>query len=297
MESTIRDGSMLSDALVKFPALFSALYVNMVRAGESAGLLDTMLFRLAEAREKEEEIRRKVQAAMAYPTLVLIVGFGTIFVLLAFFLPKVVDLFDGFDDLPLPTRMLIGGSEFCSGNWHWVVILAGLAAAIFNRLAAIERGKTFVDGIKLRIPFMNKFVLYSDIARFGRTLSLLVDAGIPIDRALALSAQTLHNSVLREEIERVRDETVTQGAPLSTGLKKTRHFPQMVANMCAVGEEAGQLDESLTEVASYYEAEVDQRSRLVTSLLEPILILVVGGMVGFIVAAMLLPIFRLSVAM
>ena len=297
LESTIRDGSMLSEAMAGYPSVFPELYVNMVRAGESAGLLDTMLFRLAEAREKEDETRRKVQAAMAYPTLVLVVGAVTVLVLLAFFLPKIIGLIEDFEDLPLPTRILIASSDFCAANWYWFVILAGLVAAVFNRLAALERGRMFVDGLKLHLPFMRRFVLESEIARFGRTLSLLIGAGIAIDKALSLSAQTLHNSVLRDEVEHARDATVNQGEPLSSGLRQAPHFPAMVANMCAVGEEAGKLDESLSEIAAYYESEVDQRSRIVTSLLEPILILVVGGVVGFIVAAMLLPIFRLSMGM
>ena len=297
LEATIRDGSMLSEAMSGYPSVFPELYINMVRAGESAGLLDTMLLRLAEAREREEEMRRKVQAAMAYPTLVLVIGVATVFVLLAFFLPKIIDLFDGYEDLPLPTRVLIAGSEFCSTHWYWIVIAAGLVAAVFSRLAAMERGRMFVDRIKLHLPLMKGFVLESEIARFGRTLALLIGAGISIDKALSLSAETLHNSVLRDEVERARDGTVNQGSPLSEGLRQAQHFPAMVANMCAVGEEAGKLDESLSEIASFYEGEVNQRSRIVTSLLEPILILVVGGVVGFIVAAMLLPIFKLSMGM
>jgi type II secretory pathway component PulF len=151
-----------------------------------------------------------------------------------------------------------------------------------------------VDRLKLHLPLLSRFIKESDIARFARTLALLIDAGLPIDRALSLSGNTLRNSVLRDQVEAVRTDAVKQGMTLSAGLRKTKDFPAFVANMAAVGEEAGRLDESLGEVAAFYEKEVDQQTRLVTSLLEPLLILAVGMIVGFIVAAMLLPIFELG---
>jgi type II secretory pathway component PulF len=294
LENTIRDGSMLSDALARFPALFPDLYVNMIRAGESGGILDTSLFRLADAREKEEETRRKVQAAMAYPLLIVSVGVATVFVLLTFFLPRVIELFRDYRALPLPTRMLISTSDFFSDYWYWIVLAVVLVVAVFRRLVALDTGRTFVDALLLRLPLVGKFTRQSDIARFARTLALLVDCGIPIDRGLALSADTLRNAVLRAEIEDVHRNTVQRGLSLSAGLKKTAHFPDFVSNMTAVGEEAGNLDESLVEIAVFYEKEVDQQSRLMTSLLEPILILLVGVVVGFIVTAMLLPIFEMG---
>lgn len=296
IQASIRDGNMLSDALSRYPAQFSELYVNMVLAGESAGVLDTCLSRLADAREREEDVRRRVQAAMAYPLLILSVGVGTIFMLLAFFLPRVMELFKDYPRLPLPTRMLISTSTFCSENWYWIVIILVLIWAIFKRLTALDKGKTLVDTLVLSLPMIGKFVCQADIGRFARTLALLIDAGVPVDKALLLSANTLKNSILRAEIETVRQDTVQRGFALSTGLKRTRHFPEFVSNMCAVGEEVGQLDESLSEVASFYEKEVEQSNRLLTSLVEPILILIVGLIVGLIVAAMLLPIFEMGTA-
>jgi type II secretory pathway component PulF len=294
IQSTVRDGGMLSDALVKFPALFSELYVNMVRAGESAGVLETILQRLSDAREQEEDTRRKVQGALAYPVLVLSVGLMTVFVLLAFFLPRVASLFQEYRQLPLPTRALIATSRFFEVYWPWMASLAVLAVAVFHRLAAMEKGRAVVDRLRLAIPLLGQFVRLADISRFARTLSLLLGAGIPIDKALALGTATMRNAVFREELETVRRETVEQGQPLSAGLKRAAHIPTFVANMVAVGEESGHLEESLAEVAAFYEKEFEQLSRLATSLLEPSLILVVGGIVGFIVSAMLLPIFRIG---
>ncbi|MDA0577310.1 MAG: type II secretion system F family protein [Verrucomicrobia bacterium] len=294
MEATIRDGSMLSAAMQRYPSVFPALYLDMVRAGESGGMLDVSLARLADAREKEEDARRKVQAAMAYPLLVLLVGAGTVFVLLSFFLPKIVVLFKDFAHLPLPTRILIETSDFFHAYWYWLVLVMLLGAAIFKRLSAGERGRAFLDALILRVPLVRDFVVQADIARFARTLALLVNAGIVIDKSLQLSGNTLSNTILRAELDAARISTVQKGAPLSEGIKRAAHFPPFVANMTAVGEEAGRLDEALLEVAAFYEKEVEQQARLITSLIEPLLILVVGAMVGFIVAAMLLPIFELG---
>jgi type II secretory pathway component PulF len=294
IEADVREGGMLSDAFARDPALFSELTVSMVRSGESAGLLDVILERLADAREAEEEVRRKVQAAMAYPLLVLAVGAATIFTLFAFFLPRVVQLFRDVRDLPLPTRLLIGTSDVFARYWAPMLIAMLSLVVVYRRLIATDAGRAVVHGLTLRIPLLGRFVRESEIARFARTLGLLIRAGIPIDRALDLGAQTLTNSVMRAEIEAVRRNTVQQGARLSEGLKRSAQFPPFVANMAAVGEEAGRLDDSLAEIATFYEREVEQQSRLATSLIEPILILGVGLIVGFIVASMLLPIFQLS---
>ncbi len=294
MEATVRDGSMLSVAMSRYPALFSALYVDMVRAGESGGILDESLTRLADAREKEEDFRRKVHSAMAYPCLVLAVGVLTIFILLSFFLPKVVALFDTYESLPLPTQILIAVSDFFDQYWYWVVLIFLLLAAVFKRLTTLERGRLLIDGMILKIPLVNRFVQQAEIARFSRTLALLLEAGLPIDKSLDLSGKTLQNSVMRNEISDVARRTVQRGESLTVGLKATEHFPAFVSNMTAVGEEVGTLETSLNEIATFYEKEVDQQSRLITSLIEPLLILGVGGVVGFIVAAMLLPIFELG---
>jgi type II secretory pathway component PulF len=294
IESRIRRGDMLSDALLQHPRIFPELYVNMIRSGEWGGVLDTILVRLADTREKDEEFRRKVQAALAYPALVIAVGTITVFVLLAFFMPRVVELFEGYRNLPLPTRILIATSNFFSAAWHWILIAALLAAAVYRRLATHEGGRKLVDRFKLRLPLLKDLIQKAEIARFSRTLGLLLESGVSVERGLDLAARTLKNSVLRGEVENVREETVRQGMPMSTGLKRAPHFPPFVAHMVAVGEESGRLENALAEVADFYEKEVEQTSRLATSLLEPVLILVVGGVVGLIVIAMLLPIFEIG---
>ncbi len=294
IERTIRDGHMLSDALSRHPRLFPPLYVSMVRSGESGGVMDVILARLTEAREREDDMRRRVQAALAYPLLILVTGVATVLALLTFFLPRVVALFRDYDRLPLPTRILIALSDFFAAWWYWLVIAALLAAAVLFRLASVPAGRQWLDSLKLRIPLMRRMLLYSDLSRYSRTLALLVDAGISIDRALALASSTVRNRVLRLQLEGARDSTIRQGRALSEGLRRAPDVPPFLVNLVAVGEEGGRLPEALTDVAVFYEKELDQQGRLVTSLLEPILILTVGALVGFIVAAMLLPIFELG---
>jgi len=174
LESSVRDGKMLSDALSRHSNVFPELYVNMIRAGESAGVLDTILLRLAEAREKEEEIRKKVQSAMAYPMLVLVVGLLTIFVMVTFFLPKITDLFRNFSEVPLPTQILITVSDFCSDYWRIAIVAIVLLVAVVRRLTTGGNGRAVMDAFKLRLPVVGAFLKHADIARFARTFSLLV---------------------------------------------------------------------------------------------------------------------------
>lgn len=294
IELRIRRGDMLSDAIAQHPRLFPELFVNMVRSGEWGGLLDTMLTRLADAREQEDELRRKLQAALAYPILVVCVGGATVFILLTFFMPKVIELFEGYRDLPLPTRVLIGVSTFFSRFWYWLLLLGALLGAVVHRLAGNVQGRLALDRLKLRVPLLRTLIQQTEIARFARTMSLLLGSGVSVDRGMDLSARTIKNSVLRAELDAVRQQTVQQGLPMSSGLRRAPHVPAFVSNLAAVGEESGHLEDALNEVALFYEKEVELSSRMATSLLEPILILVVGGMVGMIVVAMLLPIFEIG---
>lgn len=294
IHGTIQDGSMLSEALPNYPRLFSPLYVNMVRAGETGGVLDTILTRLADAGEQEEDTRRKVQAALAYPSLVAGVGGATIFVLLAFFMPRIMQLFDGYSDLPLPTRILIGVSDFSAANWYWIVLAIVSIVVLVRRLLLLDQGRTMADGLKLRLPLLGRFLREVEIIRFSRTFALLVESGIAIDRVLTLATSTLHNAVMREQIEEAGKQVVHHGQPLSDGIRSATEFPAFVANMVSVGEQGGHLESSLNEVALFYEKSVERQSRLATSMLEPIMLLIVGGIVGFIVFAMLLPIFEIG---
>ncbi len=294
LAAAIRDGKSFSEACAGFPSLFPPLFVSMARAGESAGALDHVLARLADEREKDEDTRRTVRTALAYPTLILLVGVATVFVLLVFFLPRITSLFDGFHSLPLPTRLLIAITDFASAYWAWALAPVALAGAILARLAALEKGRLFLDRLRLRIPGIRRFILEADLTRCARTLAMLLEAGIPVGQALLLAGETLTNTALREELDRVRVGITQQGRTLADGLGSTRFFPALAVSMTGVGEESGRLEETLRELADYYEKEIAVRGKRVAALLEPALILAVGGIVGFIVAAMLLPIFEIG---
>jgi type II secretory pathway component PulF len=297
IENQVRDGKMLSESLAAHSRYFPELYISMVRSGETGGVLDELLLTMADAREQEEEFRRKVQSALAYPGLMLTVGIVTVFVMISFLLPRIIPLIEGGADpqaLPGPTQAVIQISHFFSHHWYWVAGSFVFLGAMLYRLNQTSSGRRMLDGLKLKCPYIRRFIAESDTARFARTLSLLTRSAVPIDRALHLSGSTLHNTVLRDEIEAVRLGTVQQGRSIAAGLEKAVHFPRFVTNTVAVGEESGNLDGALTEIAVFYEREVDHRVRVLTALLEPLLILGIGAIVGFIVYAMMLPIFEIG---
>ncbi|MEI8121451.1 MAG: type II secretion system F family protein [bacterium] len=297
LSGSIRDGRSLSESLARTPALFPELYVNMVRSGESAGMLDEILMRLAEARENDDELKSRVASAIAYPAFVLGVGALSVFVILTFFLPRIVHLFDGMSQtLPIPTRVVLAVSGVFSNYWLALVVVLAIAVFLARRTLKTEAGRMALDSALLRLPVLGDFARDTDVVRFSRTLSLLIKAGISVDRALALSGNTLMNRKLRAAILAAAEETVRQGATIADGFTKRPEIPEFVTNMVAVGEESGRLDEALLEVAAFYQRELDRDLRLVTTLLEPVLILLVGVVVGFIIFAMLLPIFQIGQA-
>lgn len=297
ISGAVRDGRTFSESLGRYPALFSDLYINMVRSGESAGMLDEVLMRLAETRESDDELRSRLISAIAYPALVLSVGVVSIFIILTFFLPRIMHLFKGTAIvLPWPTRVVMAVSSLFENYWGVLVVLGGIITLLLGRYFKTQAGRMALDGALLRMPVMGSFMRDTDIVRFARTLALLVKAGISVDRALMLAGNTLVNGRLRAAVLAAADETVHQGATVAAGFKRRSEIPEFVANMVAVGEESGRLDETLGEIAAFYQRELDRDLRQVTTLLEPLLILSVGVVVGFIIFAMLLPIFQIGQA-
>lgn len=295
LELKIKQGELLSAAMSKYPGLFNNLTVNMIKAGEKSGSLDEVLYKLAEYREKEQEMKRKIQSALAYPMVVVAAGIGTIFLMFTYFLPKLLKLFENMkQELPLPTKLLIATSKFMSSYWYVFVIGAVFLIAIIGRNKPGSRKKFVLDMFCLRIPFINKFIRTSEIARFARSLGLLLKNGIPVYESLELAANTLDNQALRERLIAASAVIVNQGCTISESFKRSGVFPEFAINMIAVGEEGGRLEESLVEIAVSYEKEVDQTIKVMTSMIEPLLILLVGGFVGFIVFAMLLPILNMG---
>jgi len=295
LKNQVKDGKTLSEAMRHYPKQFNNLFLSMVQSGERGGVLDEVLYKVAEHREKEQQMRRKIQSAMAYPLVMLVVGVGTVFIMLTFFMPKFVGIFERMQrELPLPTKILINVSNFMSEYWIWFIVLFGFVLIIFGRVKPGGKKKFFFDMIKLHTPVVKQFIRDAEIAKFCRTLGMLLKNGLPVYESLALATRTLDNDVLRKQLEVTSKDIINQGATLSASLKKVKIFPNFAINMIAVGEEGGRLEESLDGVAEAYEKEVEQAISVMTSLIEPILILAIGGIVGCIVFAMLLPIFDIG---
>lgn len=294
LASQIRDGRSLSDALAIYPRVFSPLYVSMVRSGEVGGMLGEVLARLADFAEKEEELHVKMRSALAYPILILLVGMGTIAVLLMFVVPKLVLLFQEVGQiLPLPTRVLIGLSQWFVSYWWLVVSIAGLGVFLVRRGGLSQGARLAIDRIKLRLPVCGSLIKKVEIARFARSLATLLSHGVPILQGMQVVVQATGNELLRGELQQI-GEQLKGGDSLSQGMRRGRIFPALVTHMVAVGEEAGSLDRSLFKIADTYEREADRAMKLMTSLVEPVMILIMGSLVGFIVIAMLLPIFEID---
>ncbi len=295
LKNQVKDGKTLSEAMRHYPKLFNNLFLSMVQSGEQGGVLEEVLYKIAEHRDKEQQMRRKIQSALAYPMVMLFVGVGTVFIMLTFFMPKFVGIFERMHrELPLPTKILISLSNFMSAYWIWFIVAFGFVIIIFGRVQPGGKKKFFFDLVKLHTPLIKQFVRDAEIAKFCRTLGMLLKNGLSVYDSLALSTRTLDNAVLRRQLEKCSKDIVNQGATLSASLKKVKIFPNFAINMIAVGEEGGRLEESLKGVAEVYEKEVEQSIGIMTSLIEPLLILVIGGIVGCIVFAMLLPIFDIG---
>ncbi|TSA56660.1 type II secretion system F family protein [bacterium] len=294
LRDEVRDGRQLSGALGKYPKYFSRIYVNMVASGERGGLLENILLRLVDFADKEEEIKSKIRAALAYPLLMLAMGIITVFVMITFVMPKLVNLFSNMKQtLPLATRILISISNFAGSYWYWVILLIALILFAFKKLRLIEKKIIPLEKIKLRLPLLGRYLLMREIARFCRTLGMLISNGIPIRDAISATVPTLGSKALEEDLK-ILSKDVTSGVSVAKSLSKIPFFPGFVISLIGVGEETGRLDEAFLEVAATYERQLDEQIKVMSSLIEPVLILSIGLVVGFIVVSMLLPIFQIS---
>ncbi len=286
-------GFSLTDALAKHPRVFSPLYVNMIRAAEAAGILDEILDRLATYLEKEMELNGKIKSAMVYPSIVLIFALGMTTILVFFILPKFKQIFDDIGvDLPWSTRTLLDASGYALKYFYVPpLFIIGLTVAykLYQRTPA---GRYQLDNLKLKMPVVGDLVRKLAIARFARTFGTLVKSGIPTPAALDIVAATAGNAVVEGAVLDAK-ENVLQGERLSTPLMTSGVFPDMVTQMIAVGEETGQLDSMLSKVSDFYEEEVDQVVKGLTSIIEPLLIVGLGLLVGFVAVSVITPIYNL----
>jgi len=289
----VEAGATLSDALGKHRPIFDDLFRNMVAAGEAGGVLDEILMRLATYVEKADALKRKVQSAMVYPAVVLSVAMGATAFMLIFIIPTFAKMFTDFGgELPLPTKIVLGLSNILQ-HWWWVGLVAmGAGAYLFKRYYSTEAGRRNVDAMVLKIPVLGDVMLKGAVARFTRTLGTLIASGVPILSGLEITARTAGNKVISEAIMTAR-ASIREGETVSAPLKAAGVFPPMVVQMISVGEQTGALDEMLTKIAVFYEAEVDTAVDTLTSIIEPCMIVVMGGIVGGMVVAMYLPMFKL----
>lgn len=290
----VEGGSTLAEALEKHPKIFSDLYVNMIAAGETGGILDVILQRLAAFLEKADALQRKVKGAMTYPTIVLTVAGGACIFMLMFVIPVFAKMFKDFGgELPAPTRIVMGLSNFLRAYW-WALFAGGGAAFFgFKQFRATPRGKYTIDKISLRLPILGNVLRKSAVARFTRTLGTLIGSGVPILQGLEITSRTAGNSVIQEAIEKT-SEAISQGETISGPLKESGVFPPMVTQMIGIGEQTGALDEMLSKIADFYDDEVDAAVEALTAAIEPLMIVLMGGMVGSMLVAMYLPMFKMS---
>lgn len=295
IRSDVEAGLGLAEAMSKYPMHFDALYTNLVAAGEQAGILEDLLDKIATYKEKTEEIKAKVKKAMFYPIAVVAVAVLVTFILLLFVVPQFEALFADFGaELPGLTRMVIGMSVWLQGYW-WMVLLV-LGGGIYAFVQGKKRSRAFarmLDVVVLKIPIIGPILEKSAIARYARTMSTMFAAGTPLVESMESVAGATGNAVYYEATMKMRDEIAT-GTSLNVAMKGTRLFPNMVNQMVEIGEEAGSLDQMLGKVADFYEAEVDAMVDALSSLLEPIILVFLGGTVGTLVIAMYLPIFKLG---
>ncbi len=289
----VAGGASLTDALAKHPRVFSPLYINMARSAEAGGILDQVLNRLAGFLEKEQEMRGKVKSAMTYPAVVFIFSILMLMGLVFFVLPKFKVIFETMQlKLPLATRVMLGISD--AGRQYWFIFLA-LAVGLFvayKIYGRTERGAMLIDRVKLTLPVFGDLVMKTCISRFARTFGTLISSGVPVLRALEIVSETAGNRVLADTINRAR-ASIKEGEKISAPLYSSRVFPIMVTQMIAVGEETGRLDQMLLKVSDFYDTEVDATLKSLTSLIEPVMIVGLGCIVGLIAVSVISPIYEL----
>lgn len=291
----VETGTSLSAAFRKHPLYFDALYCNLVEAGEAGGILETLLDRLAIYQEKTMAIKNKIKSALIYPVAVLVVAFIVLSVIMIFVIPAFKEVFSSFGaDLPTPTLIVIAMSEFFVSYW-WAIfgVLLGGGYFFFQSWKRSEKMQKTMDRLLLRLPVFGELVNKSAIARWTRTLSTMFAAGVPLVEALDSVGGASGNAVFAEATEKIQRD-VSTGAALTTSMQTTGVFPNMVLQMCAIGEESGALDQMLGKAAEFYEDEVDEAVKGLSSLMEPFIIVILGTLIGGIVVSMYLPIFKLG---
>lgn len=293
LKQEVTEGRSLSDAMARQPRVFSDLYINMVRAGEQSGSLVEVLRRMANHFQQFAEVQAKFTSALIYPALVVCMGIFLIAFFMIVMMPQFTKIFEGFNiPLPLPTRILIGCSQLVLGYWWLLGFVIIVAIILFIRFKASEAGGRKLDEWKMKAPVIGKVINLNLFGQFARTLGTLLQNGVPVLTALKITEQVLPNRLIREAVAKTR-EAVTDGKTLAQPLAQSKLFPQLMVDLVRIGEETGDVPGALNNLADTYEGELAIALRLMTQLLEPVLILVMGGIVAFLLLSIFLPLFRL----
>jgi type II secretory pathway component PulF len=294
LSEKIEKGSTFSAALAEYPESFSSFYLSMIKIGESSGNLDETLLRLADFKEKEDELVSQVKAALTYPAFLFAVGLITLFVLLTFFVPRLVGIYADFGQaLPLLTQITIAVSVVMSKFW-WLIILAVAGLTVFSRYYwKNEKNRLAIDTVALGIPVLKNVIQQIEISRFAYALAMLLKSGVPVLESIGVVTLSVDNRLFRQKIAGFK-EKISKGQSLSNCFRAEKIFPPVLSNMAAVGEEGGELTEMLFRIAANFEAEVNRTVKTMVSLIEPMLIIFIGGIVVLLVFAVLLPIFQLD---
>lgn len=296
IKAKIEGGSRFADALREYPKCFDELYVNLVVAGEEGGMLDTVLNRLAIYMEKIEKLKKKIKSAMIYPISIIVVAIGVVMVLLIFVIPVFEGMFkDMGAELPLPTQVVINFSKFVKSYIIYMIVALGIGVFLFRRYYKTENGRRTVDRLVLKVPVFGVLALKSSVARVTRTLSTLLSSGVAILESLVIVARVAKNKIVEDALIVARTK-ISEGKSMSEPLQESGIFPPMVVQMVQVGESTGALDNMLNKIADFYEEDVDNLVTNLTSLMEPLIMMFLGVILGGLIIAMYLPIFKLGQA-
>ncbi len=294
VKEDVESGASLTEALGKHPAVFDELFVNLIAAGEAGGILDVILGRLSAYMEKAMKLKSEVKGAMTYPASVLVISIGVVALLLIKVIPVFKKMFEGMGgELPAPTQFLVNASEFAQSYW-WIVVGIVVAVVVaFGRFYKTEKGRWTVDSTVLKAPVFGPLLKKVAVAKFSRTLSTMMNSGVPIMEGLNIVSKTAGNVVVQSALMKTR-QSISEGRTIAEPLTETGLFPPMVVQMIAVGEATGALDTMLSKIADFYDDEVDAAVGAMTALLEPIMMVFLGGVVGGMIIAMYLPIFKMA---
>ena len=290
----IEDGRLLSEAMSKYPDVFSSVYISMIMAGESGGFLKEMLERIVTLETKNQEFLATIKAALYYPVFLSVFALSVVLFIIVYVFPKFGSMFEEiYDSLPVTTKVLMASSNFFISYWHFIIILTGILWYALFKFISGDKGRMYVDTIKLRIPLIKDFFIKVYVSRLMRTLGALVNGNVPLLDSLTISSGVVGNKVFAKLIDNIY-ESVEGGKTISQPVSESPYFPEIVKQMISTGEDTGTLDKVMPRLADYYDKDIERTLKKITTVIEPVLLVVMGGVIGVIVISLILPIFKLT---